>query len=208
MHRMFTDQERRNGNGAEVTYDFYRTVFRSWDLSFGRPQSDICATCTRFGVDIDSAGEHAQERQELVLARRAHLLEAKRAYAMRARDRALAVASVEPVIGPGLFLAEDAVEMMESDMQAVLHAPTLRVADAYYKRKMAVRKYAIYSAQADAYYMHVWSEQQAPRGSNEIISVAHAQLCSRATGATQLIWQVECMSCVRVSTSGVVCCGV
>jgi hypothetical protein len=108
---------------------------------------------------------------------------------MRAHDRELAAAVSQPRIGPDqAFCAEDSVEMMESDMQAVLHVPKMPVSEAYYKRKLAVRNYCFYSAQDDAFSMHFWDEREAKRGGNEIISAALKHLTTRATGASHLIW--------------------
>ena len=72
-------------------------------------------------------------------------------------------------------------------MAAVLPTPKLSVGKAFYLRKLNTYCYGIYSGQADTHTLAFWSEKEAKKGSNEVISALHHHQLTRNTSATHLI---------------------
>jgi hypothetical protein len=88
------DLEAKDGAAEKpiIKYDFYNERFRTFDLAFGTPEVDSCATCDEFKLKI-AATEDEDVANALREARRAHLLDADRGYRMRRHDQNLAQAS-------------------------------------------------------------------------------------------------------------------
>lgn len=136
--------------------------------------------------------ESEEQADALRAEKHAHLIEADRAYKARRFDQWLASTSraSDPDWGvPSAHPAAswDAVEFISSDMAAVLPTPKLSVGKAFYLRKLNTYCYGIYSGQADTHTLAFWSEKEAKKGSNEVISALHHHQLTRNTSATHLI---------------------
>jgi hypothetical protein len=78
------DARKEPGEGAkpQVKYDFYNERFRKFDLAFGKPEVDSCATCDELKLQVAAAVDE-DAAQALREQRRAHLREADLGYKMR-----------------------------------------------------------------------------------------------------------------------------
>lgn len=179
---------------AIVKYDFYNERFLTFDLAFGKPQVDSCATCDGFLVKI-AAADNEDSASNLREARRVHLLEADRGYKMRRFDQDLAQASRKADAG-WLCPAEDfntwdGTEYICSDMCGVLQTPQVKTNQAFYLRKLKTLAYGIFSGQASQHSLFFWDETVANKGANEVLSCAHSFFLRRRTGATKLSWWAD-----------------
>jgi hypothetical protein len=123
----------------QVKYDFYNEAFRKFDLAFGKPEVDSCATCDELKLQI-AACEDEDTAHALREKRRTHLLEADRGYRMRKHDQELAQASrqADPswVCPAADYRSWDGTEYVCSDMAGVLQTPKVPTNKAFYLRKL------------------------------------------------------------------------
>jgi hypothetical protein len=183
--------DRKEQQKPQVSYDFYNQRFRQFDLKFGLPTVDSCATCDEFILKIAAATDE-DIADALRAQRRAHLVEADRGYAMRKHDQKLAEASRAadpkwecPVTD---HCSWDGTEYVCSDMAGVLQTPRVSTNKGFYYRKLKTYCYGLYSGQAEQHTLGFWDETMAKKGPNEVISCAHRFFVLRNTGATQLSW--------------------
>jgi hypothetical protein len=142
-----------------VTYDFYNEHFRRFDLAFGTPVVDSCATCDEFPLKIKAA-EDEQTADALRVERRAHLREADRGYAMRKHDHDLAkqsrLSDSKWVCPAKAHASWDGLEYVCSDMAGVLCTPKVPTNKAFYLRKLKTYCYGMYSGQAEQNSLIFW----------------------------------------------------
>jgi hypothetical protein len=177
-----------------VKYDFYNEAFRKFDLAFGKPEVDSCATCDELKLQI-SAADDEDIVHELREKRRAHLLEADRGYRMRRHDQDLAQASrqADPtwVCPAADYRSWDGTEYVCSDMAGVLQTPKVPTNKAFYLRKLKTYAYGLFSGQANRHSLLFWDEQVSNKGANEVLSASNEFFMKRRTGATHLAWWAD-----------------
>jgi hypothetical protein len=170
----------------------YCRVLNGLNLKFGRKPVDACAFCTKMGLQLAQARAGSSARRALEAEKHAHLQDADAGFRMRAHDQELArrSASANSTVPPGPR-AEDGVEYLETDMQAVLGAPSLHVGESYYMRHLRVSNYGVFSGQENTGYMHFWDEVTAKKGPDNCLSVVLHHLWTQGTGASSLCWWAD-----------------
>ncbi len=165
MHRLFMEDHPE----SQVTLHAYRDIFaENYNLGFGSPKSDTCTTC-------DAGGDAVEE----------HKRAAKLAMATLSADRATAAASDDTVF-------------ITFDLQKTLPLPKLSVSIAFYLRQLWLYNLGVHvvtkglSGGGDG-YMFTWTENQAGRGCEEIISGLLSLSEMPEIGGTKLVaWSDSC----------------
>jgi hypothetical protein len=175
-----------------IKYGMYCRVFNGLALKFGRKPVDACGTCMRMELQLRQARAGSSAHSARLAEQRAHLHEADAGFRMRAHDRELArqSARARPTV-PQEHRAEDGVEFIETDMQAVLGAPSLHVGASFYLRHLGVFNYGVFSGQTDTGFMHFWDELTARKGPDNCLSAVLHHLRTRGTGASALCWWAD-----------------
>jgi hypothetical protein len=187
------DEEKEDDNlpKPEVAYDFYNDRFRKFDLTFGKPVVDSCATCDELKLKIEAADDEDSAQVQRI-RRRDHLKEADMGYAMRKHDFDLAKKSRLADPDWECPVAEhrswDGTEFVCSDMAGVLQTPKVPTNKAFYLRKQKTYCYGLFSGQAEQNSLCFWNETIAKKGCNEVISAAHEFFTVRNTGSSMLSW--------------------
>ena len=72
---------KKDGNGnPQIKYDFYRDYFNShFNLSFGIPKTETCATCDELNVKINDASDPTQ-KERLKTEKQTHIHAAQEFY--------------------------------------------------------------------------------------------------------------------------------
>jgi hypothetical protein len=178
----------------QVKYDFYNEAFRKFDLTFGKPEVDSCATCDELKLQI-AAREDEDTAHALREKRRTHLLEADRGYRMRKHDQTLSQASrqADPswVCPAADYRSWDGTEYVCSDMAGVLQTPKVPTNKAFYLRKLKTYAYGLFSGQANRHSLLFWDETVSNKGANEVLSASNEFFVKRRTGATHLAWWAD-----------------
>jgi hypothetical protein len=144
-----------------VTYDYYLSRFRKYDLSFGVPAVDSCCRCDELKIQIKAAVDE-DTADALRAERRAHLVEADRGYAMRLFDQKMAqecrAGDPDWECPTKEFCSWDASEFVCSDMAGVLSTPKVSANKAFYLRKLKTYCYSMFSGQAGQHSLGFWNE--------------------------------------------------
>lgn len=142
---------------VRVSKHFYEDTFRSdFNLQFGTPRSDSCATCDKYYNDLVSA-ETEEARDSILKESEFHHRRAEKAYSSLNGDIMIAKENVSVVV-------------LCVDLQQVLFCPTLTHSNVFYQRQLATYNFAVSNMLNNETVMHVWNETTAKRGSAEIAS--------------------------------------
>ena len=154
-----------------VKMNTYRRVFNcDFNLGFGTPRSDTCATCDEFDANggIESIAEH-QADFEL-------------GYKMMSDDREHAKKT------PGC-------NYLSFDLEKCMPLPRITTGIVYYKRQLNLYNMIIHltNVKVDNGFMHLWTEPAAGRGGNEVASclAAATEWCSIEPGEL-ITWSDSC----------------
>ena len=142
---------------------------RDFNLGFGLPRSDTCATCDKFNIVIKSDPNDMGARQQLA----DHQDMADKGYQTMRGDKKAAVASSSGKsrpLGSAAFSSVDAVDMISFDFQQNLPTPNLHHSDMFFARQLWTYNFEIHDCVADKEYMCMWDETIAKRGSAEVAS--------------------------------------
>ena len=123
-------------------------------FSFTRPKSDTCKTCDSMKVRIKAeASDEVQRRlqSELLL----HQRKAERTYHQLQEDTALSQSDPD-------------TQTITFDLQQSLPTPVLTVNVVYYKRQLWTFNLGVHCCRTGVGHMHMWSESEGSRGSQEI----------------------------------------
>lgn len=140
----------------------YRKIFcTSYNIGFKLPKSDTCKTCDEMNIKIDSLKQNnnnnVQEVQELITTLNIHKFRAKGMQDL-------------------LKLEADNSKRVENklvisfDLQQAMPVPKLTTGPAFYSRKIWLYNLGVHDCTNERGYMYVWTEDQAKRGADEIIS--------------------------------------
>ena len=166
MYQMYKTQCEEH-NTKPVSAAFYRNVFNSeFNLGFGSPRSDTCATCDKADGDVSE-----------------HIQKANAAFEVQKNDRLKAE-------------NEDGVHYISFDLQKTLPLPKLSTSTAFYLRQIWLYNLGIHlvSGKESRGYFQIWTESEAGRGCEEISSSLLAFLdSSHLSGNGHLIaWSDSC----------------
>ena len=170
-----------------VTVHAYRRVFNSdFNLGFGRPRTDTCATCDKLNLALKSNPGNTVARQQLA----DHQDMADNGYQSVRDDKNVTVASWSAMIrslGSADFCSKDSVDMISFDFMQNLPTPNLSHYDVFYQHKLWTYVFGIHDLVVEKGYMYLWDETIAKRGSSEVASCLEHFFHTYRTGAKSLV---------------------
>lgn len=144
-------------NQTFVSLFIFREMFNTeFNLSFKRKHSDTCKTCDEFKVAIGSTLVPQDQKNTLEEKRKMHLQLVEETNANFISD----VTNAKQSDGKTLVFT--------FDLQKSLETPSLTTSVAFYKRQLWTYNLCIYDEVQKKAYMHIWSENIASRGGQEI----------------------------------------
>lgn len=182
MYQMFTSKHPE----VKASDYLYRQIFHDeFNLRFGTPRSDTCATCDKNFVKL-CAAETQEEYDRLYLESEVHHEKAESAYHKLKEDTNLAKANSN-------------VHVLCVDLQQVLFCPVLTHSNVFYQRQLSTYNCAIHNGGTNEVSMSVWDETTAKRGANEIASVILHYVTERFNPLTPdqerrlIVWSDRCV---------------
>lgn len=159
------------GDDHYVKESYYRNIFvTEFNIGFSSPKSDTCTTCDK-KVDIDET------------IKQHHLEEVKLAAQEMKQDRDTANTQAGTIF-------------MAFDLQQTLPLPKLTTSKAFYLRQLWFYNLGIHivgHSRKPNGYMHTWTENEAGRGSEEILSCLFNIVTELdLKGETLLVWSDSC----------------
>ena len=165
----------------------YRRVFNSdFNLGFGRPRTDTCATCDKLNLTLKSNPGNTVARRQLA----DHQDMADEGYQSMRDDKNLAVASWSDMtrsLGSADFCSKDGVDVISFDFMQNLPTPNLSHNDVFYQHKLWTYVFGIHDLVVEKGYMYLWDETIAKRGSSEVASCLEHFFHTYRTGAKSLV---------------------
>lgn len=139
-----------------VHYNTFRLIFRTFNLSFKKPQKDSCNDCDKYKINIKAAQDD-DAREAITRARDQHQKTSKFVYQMKRED--VCNAKRNSTICTASF-----------DLQKCLATPHLRCGSAYYKRQLYTYNLTVFYTLHDGHHVKcfMWDETVARRGAQEI----------------------------------------
>ncbi|KAK7475710.1 hypothetical protein BaRGS_00033032 [Batillaria attramentaria] len=173
MYELYLEQCQQE-NQQPVSNRKYREIFtHNFNYSFHQPKKDQCVTCTVF----KQKGSTASEEDKLEYQQ--HIERKDRAREEKARDKN--EASKDPK-----------KHVVTMDLQAVLQAPCGLVSQLYYKRKLSVYNFTVYSLTDRKGTCFTWDESEGKRGSCEIATCLYIYLSSLPKDVEEVIIFSDC----------------
>lgn len=147
--RMYNHYVEKCSDKGLIPVKFWKfsEIFRKqYNIGFGGPRSDTCAACDAF----DQIGDVENKEK--------HLIEAENAYQEMKFDRERA--------------KEGEVEYIVYDLEKTLPLPNITTSIVFYTRQLWLYNLIVHFASRahENGYFHVWTEDKAGRGSDEILS--------------------------------------
>ena len=175
MHELYTEECRKEGS-VPVSLRLYRRIFNeNFNISFHVPKKDQCSTCTIYENKVESntlkdgdKEKQEQHRERIETARKEKKKDKERA----TKDRSYHVVTV--------------------DLQAVLQAPCGLVSQLYYKRKLSVYNFTVYSLGDNKGTCFTWDETEGMRGSCEIATCLMIYLQSLPSTVKEVVIYSDC----------------
>lgn len=154
LHEMFLN--RNPEMTGKVNYQFFRQYFNlNFDLSFGRPQIDVCSKCEELNVKIKDPhlndGAKRTATAELIV----HKRRASKFY-KKVKEIEEKCANNETVLG------------LSFDYMQNLPLPTLPVQEIFYYRQLWVYEFCIHNMRTGKGTFYSYHEGQALKGPNEV----------------------------------------
>ena len=176
MHALYSKQCEEQGR-CHVSYRIYKREFDKYRLSFHQPKKDQCSVCTIFKrkSDTNMTSESDQKEFEEHQKRKEQAREEKIADKEEAMDN-------------------PKKHVVTLDLQAVLQAPCGLVSQLYYKRKLSIFNFTIYSLADKEGKCYIWDETEGKRGANEIATCIFFYLCSLPEIVEDVIIYSDCCS--------------
>lgn len=141
----------------KVTYDYYYRHFtESFNLSFGYPRTDTCATCDQLKIQLDAASTD-ELKQQLNVQKEVHLRKAQAFYNDLKEKTEMAQ-------------IDETVETICFDYQQNLPVPVLTTGEIFYARQIWVYNQLFYSCSNNKSVSYMFDETVAKKGSIETVS--------------------------------------
>lgn len=138
----------------KTTERHYRDIFNTeFNIAFFKPKKDQCDLCTQYTNSNITEKETLQQRYDEHLQNKQKVRELKDQDKNRAQQK-----------------ENNQLRVCCFDLQKVLQTPQAKSSAMYYKRKLSVYNFTIFSIGDREGYCYVWTEHEAKRGSNEIAS--------------------------------------
>ena len=175
MHELYSEECLKEGK-EPVTSRMYRKIFNeNFNLSFHVPKKDQCSTCTVYR-NKEAEGSLTEAEEE---SYQQHLRRKERARKEKESDKEEA-------------MRDPSKHVVTVDLQAVLQAPCGLVSQLYYKRKLSVYNFTVYSLGDGKGTCFIWDETEGKRGSSEIATCILMYLRSLPRTVTDVTIYSDC----------------
>lgn len=153
---------------CNVTYEKFREIFNTdFNISFATPRKDICSTCEKTAMDIQSA-ELKKDREQVKRLKLQHEIHLRKA----------------EVFVKGCSNAEknedDTKLSICFDYQKNLPLPVTNVADEYYLRQLWLHNFGIHNLKEKTATMYMYTENYAKKGLNEVLTSLNDYITNNA----------------------------
>lgn len=164
-----------------VTFRTFREIFvTEFNLHFGHPRLDTCKTCDKLAVIIDSEMDE-DTKQQAKHDKSVHLCRAEAAQCCMKSDFTLAKTDQD-------------VWTLAFDLQQALPTPHIQTSVVFYSRQLWTYNLGVHDINGGS--MHIWPEDIASRGSQDIASCLMAYFCNNKENIkgrkTLLAWSDSC----------------
>ncbi|KAK7500448.1 hypothetical protein BaRGS_00008355 [Batillaria attramentaria] len=177
MYHLYKEKCAADGK-VPVSCRKYRDVFNSeFNLSFHKPKKDQCMVCVNYAMKQKQEQGLVNEKEEQEFQRHTELK--MRAKAEKTQDKELAK-------------KDPTKHVVTLDLQAVLPTPCGLVSQLYYKRKLSVYNFTVYSLADGKATCFVWDETNGRRGSVEIATCLFLYLKSLPVTVKDVILYSDC----------------
>lgn len=150
-------EERNFKNQNFVSRQIFRQIFNlDFNLGFKRRHTDTCRTCDEINTSLQSVLISVAEKTRLKNRLMIHNHLVKKTTAQFHIDLKEAKQS------------NDEVAILTFDLQKTLETPSLTASDAFYKRTLWTYNLCVFDEVKRQGFMHIWSENIASRGGQEI----------------------------------------
>lgn len=155
LHRMY--------DGIPVKMNFFRKIFNTeYNLGFGSPRTDVCSTCLQLGERIKTCTD-IEVKTRLITELRVHKLKAKAFFQL---------------------LQEDNDELLIPSFDCQKNQPLPKIPDqaTYYSQQVYIYNFTVVKGYSkgkinpQTVTSYCWTENQFPKGSNEISSCVYDTL--------------------------------
>ena len=152
MHQLYLEKY----PNQKVSFSFYRSFFReNFNLSFGRPQVDVCSTCELLNNKIKDRNLNETAKRTAVAELIVHKRRAKKFYSKITRD----VKETEN---------KQQVLSLAFDFMQNVQLPTTPVGEVFYYQQLTVSVFCIHNLKTNKCRMYVYHEGQAKKTADEI----------------------------------------
>lgn len=180
MHQLFQRQDEAN---TSIAYSYYQSVFYyNFNLGFGTPVTDVCATCMQYKLQCKNAGIPEDEQSANAANWLVHRRKARMFY-----DRLS-------------WIVPDAVTIC-FDVMENLCLPRTPIGQAYYSRQLYMYVFAVvlhegqHSDQSrDKVLLYTWREDQGGKDSNMISSAVYHALTGPLSERLQRVRELRIFS--------------
>lgn len=146
-------------NGKMCSYQTYRRIFRSLNLSFHHPKKDQCTLCMSY-----RKGD-AEKKKELENSFCTHT--AEKNAVRKIKEKCKEVSKCYPnIVTSAVF-----------DLQQVIQLPISNESAIFYRRRLSVFNFTIYNIGDKDCRCFLWDETISKRGANEISTCVSRYLC-------------------------------
>ncbi|KAK7089570.1 hypothetical protein V1264_024516 [Littorina saxatilis] len=161
-----------------VSQKKYRQIFNeNFNYSFHTPKKDQCAICVIHDSKLKQGTASDEEKQRF----KEHIDRKNRARDEKDGDKREATANPSK-------------HVVTIDLQAVLQAPCGLVSQLYYKRKLSVYNFTVYSLADKKGTCFTWDESEGKRGSCEIATCLYIYLSSLPKSVEEVTIFSDCCS--------------
>ena len=175
MHELYSEECLKEGK-EPVTSRQYRKIFnKNFSLSFHVPKKDQYSTCTVYH-NKEAEGSLTEAEEE---SYQQHLRRKERARKEKESDKEEA-------------MRDPSKHVVTVDLQAVLQAPCGLVSQLYYKRKLSVYNFTVYSLGDGKGTCFIWDETEGKRGFSEIATCVLMYLRSLPRTVTDVTIYSDC----------------
>lgn len=147
-----------------ISYETYRTIFKTFNASFGYPRSDTCSICDKFLAEMKSLEKQAKsaeaEKRNLKVLNDIHKTRAHAFYTLKKNAKAKAKSDIT-------------FEAIAMDFQKNVPLPNITTNDVYYKRQLSMYSFNIHVLSTGKSAFYTYPETVAKKGSNDVVSFLH-----------------------------------
>ena len=156
MFSLFKEQH----PNVPVSYETYRCIFNTkFNIAFGYPRSDTCATCDEFKAKVEALSP-VKNKNEITKLTTLNVLHKKKAETFYTRKKQARLAAKK----------DKKIEAICMDFAKNVSIPNINTNDVYYKRQLSNYSFNIHVLSTGQSFFYVYHEGIAKKGPNEVAS--------------------------------------